>query len=138
MISLSLDPDIDRNVGRKQMTAFLSQDEGRTWRGGLLLDERDRVAYPDGQQLSDNSVVVVYDRDRLGWKEILFAKFTEADVLAGKDVSGMVSLRNVITSNNMLKGIHLNSGRGFAIRNGPLCAGDDYNLFQLPFAPRAR
>lgn len=103
MISLSLDPDIDRNVGRKQMTAFLSQDEGRTWRGGLLLDERDRVAYPDGQQLSDNSVVVVYDRDRLGWK-----------------------------------GIHLNSGRGFTIRNGPLCAGDDYNLFQLPFAPRAR
>jgi len=95
---------IDRNVGRERMTAFLSQDEGRTWRGGLLLDERNAVAYPDGQQLPDGSIVVIYDHDRLGRKEILFARFTEADVLAGKDVSGKVGLKNVITADNMLKG----------------------------------
>ena len=29
------------------MTAYLSGDDGKTWGGGLLLDERERVTYPD-------------------------------------------------------------------------------------------
>ena len=94
---------VDKDVGRKELTAFLSGDEGRTWRGGLMLDSREAVSYPDGQQQSDGSVVVVYDRDRLGDKEILFAVFAEEDVLAGKDVSGKMRLRNVITSRNVLR-----------------------------------
>jgi len=94
---------VDRDVGRKQLTAFLSKDEGRTWIGGLLLDERESVSYPDGQQLADGSIVVIYDRSRLGDKDILFAVFTEVDVLAGQSVSGKVRLRNVITSGNVLR-----------------------------------
>ena len=94
---------IDKNVGRRELTAYLSGDEGRTWAGGLLLDGRENVSYPDGQQLSDGSIVVVYDRNRLADKEILFAKFTEEDVLAGTDVSGRLSLRNVITAGNVLR-----------------------------------
>ena len=94
---------IDKNVGRKELTAYLSKDEGESWIGGLMLDEREGVSYPDGQQLSDESLVVVYDRNRLDDKEILFAKFTEDDVLAGKGVSGKVSLRNIVTSGNILR-----------------------------------
>lgn len=95
---------VDRNVGRKELMAYLSKDEGRTWVGGLMLDERENVSYPDGQQLPDGSIVVVYDRNRLEDKEILFARFTEEDVLAGKDVSGNFRLRGIITRKNQLAG----------------------------------
>ena len=40
---------------------------------------------------------VVYDFDRTGTKGICFAEFTEADVLAGRDVSGKVRLRRRIS-----------------------------------------
>ena len=83
--------------GRKKLTAFISKDEGKTWEGGLLLDERDNVSYPDGQELADGRIIVIYDCNRLSDKEILFAEFTEADALAGKDVSGKVKLGNIIS-----------------------------------------
>jgi len=94
---------VDKDVGRKKLMAFVSKDEGRTWLGGLVLDERSGVSYPDGQQLPDGSVVVAYDRNRKTDREILFAKFTEDDVLAGKDVSGKVRLKNVISSKDVLR-----------------------------------
>ena len=94
---------IDQNVDRKELTAYLSRDEGRTWIGGLMLDEREGVSYPDGQQLPDGTIVVIYDYNRLKDKAIHYAKFTESDVVAGKDVSGGVCLRNVITADNVLR-----------------------------------
>ena len=82
--------------GRSHLTARLSTDDGRTWNEGLLLDERNGAAYPDGVQDRDGLIWITYDRDRLGGGEILLAKFREEDVAAGKDVSGAVSLRQVI------------------------------------------
>jgi hypothetical protein len=82
--------------GRSHLTARLSTDDGRTWNEGLLLDERNGAAYPDGVQDRDGLIWITYDRDRLGAGEILLAKFREEDVAAGKDVSGAVSLRQVI------------------------------------------
>lgn len=79
-------PMEDREV-RSHLTASLSSDEGKTWLGELVLDERDKVSYPDGVQAPDGSIYVLYDRDRRKECEILFAKFTEADVLAGEFVS---------------------------------------------------
>ena len=38
---------------RRHLTAFISTDDGRTWGGGLMLDERRGVSYPDGQQTAD-------------------------------------------------------------------------------------
>lgn len=32
---------------RQELTAFLTIDEGKTWSGKLLLDERNNVSYPD-------------------------------------------------------------------------------------------
>jgi sialidase-1 len=77
---------------RSHMTAFLSRDDGATWEGGLLLDERTGVSYPDGIELADGRILVQYDRNRISG-EILMATFTEDDVLAGEDVSGRVVLR---------------------------------------------
>lgn len=82
---------------RDQLMAFLSEDDGKTWKGGLLLDERAGVSYPDGQQAADGTLFIVYDFDRFEARQILFASFTEEDVAAGNDVSGRVRLRNVIS-----------------------------------------
>lgn len=67
---------------RTKLTAFLSDDEGKSWKWKLLLDERSGVSYPDAQEYG-GYIYVVYDRDRRGDGEILFAKFTEQDVVDG-------------------------------------------------------
>ncbi|WP_269522716.1 sialidase family protein [Coraliomargarita parva] len=81
---------------RSHLTAYLSDDDGYTWKGGLLLDERSRVSYPDGTQAEDGSIYVTYDYNRTKEREILMAKFTEADVLAGKIVSNQARLKVLI------------------------------------------
>lgn len=87
----------DQNVGRKQLTAFVSRDDGATWEGGLLLEKRGGATYPDGQQRADGLIYVTYDFDRSNARTIYFCTFTEEDVLAGKPVSGKVRLREVIS-----------------------------------------
>ena len=72
---------------RNNLTAMLSDDEGRGWKGGLVLDDRFQTTYPDGCQADDGRVYIVYDRGRGTHKEILMCVFREEDVLAGKPVS---------------------------------------------------
>ena len=90
---------------RVHMTAVLSEDDGVTWKGGLRLDDRDSpsyspdesphrrieklTTYPDGAQTGDGRIWVSYDLSRYGadGREIVLARFREADVLAGKLVS---------------------------------------------------
>lgn len=71
---------------RAMMTAYLSDDDGKTWRGGLVIDERNGVSYPDGFQDPDGTIHIIHDRERAKEREILMARFTEADVLAGRFV----------------------------------------------------
>lgn len=78
---------------RSHLTAYLSDDDGRTWKGGLLLDDRRNVSYPDGVQTADGLICVIYDFERIRDKEILMATFAEDDVLAGKTVSAKSRLR---------------------------------------------
>lgn len=80
---------------RTHLTAFLSDDDGQTWSGGLVLDERE-CSYPDGVQAPDGTIYIVYDHERKGAKQILMATFTEADVLAGKAVSDKARFRIVV------------------------------------------
>jgi len=82
--------------GRYGLTAFVSEDDGRTWRGGLLLDERFSAAYPDGVQAEDGAIYVIYDFDRKGEMKIYMAVFTEEDVAAGRIVSDRGRLRVVV------------------------------------------
>ncbi|MFV1964990.1 MAG: sialidase family protein [Pirellulaceae bacterium] len=87
---------LTERTGRSHLTAYLSKDDGRSWQGGLVLDERSGVSYPDGFQKEDGRIYVIRDYDRTGDKEILMSVFTEEDVLAGKDVSGNMRLRVLI------------------------------------------
>ena len=81
---------------RSELAAFLSTDEGETWTGGLMLDEREGVSYPDIAQSSAGDIYVYYDRNRNTDAEILFARIREEDVLAGALANARASLRNVI------------------------------------------
>jgi hypothetical protein len=72
------------NSGRTKLSAWLSEDEGKTWKGGLMLDGRTALTYPDGFQSPDGTIYISYDRNRAGDGEILMARITEVDILAGK------------------------------------------------------
>ena len=89
---------LKENAGRSKLTAVLSEDDGKTWIGGLTLDERVNVTYPDGAQAADGTIYVAYDYNRTPDGAVLLAAFTEADVRAGHDVSGKVRLRMEISS----------------------------------------
>jgi len=67
---------------RSHLTAWLSEDEGKTWRGGLMLDERATISYPDGFQAPDGMIHISWDRNRSTDGEILMARFTEEDIIA--------------------------------------------------------
>ena len=83
---------LNRRTKRSHLTAYVSKDDGRTWLGGLLLDERDGISYPDGQQRSDGSISIIYDPSRTIDREILMARFQEEDVVAANPESASVSL----------------------------------------------
>ncbi len=88
---------MDTKTGRSHLTAFISNDDGRTWNGGLMLDERRGVSYPDGQQTPDGLIRIIYDYSRTGDRNILMATFRGEDVAAGKDVSGALRLRQLVS-----------------------------------------
>jgi hypothetical protein len=89
--------DMEHSAGRSHLTAFVSKDDGATWEGGLLLDERGGLSYPDGQQVADGTIYITYDYMRRRERAILMAAFTEEDVLAGKSVSDAVRLRVAVS-----------------------------------------
>jgi sialidase-1 len=88
---------VDAHEGRVQLSAWLSDDDGKTWRGGLVLDERKGISYPDGFQAPDGTIYISYDRNRATDGEILLARFTEADVLA-KQLTGPKSKLKLLIS----------------------------------------
>ena len=95
-------------VGRSHLTALLSEDDGITWPYTLLLDERSNVSYPDATENADGYIYVTYDRERGAFldslekayasaREILTARFTEEDIIAGKIISDKGYLKKVAT-----------------------------------------
>ena len=84
--------------GRSNLTAMLSEDECKSWKYHLLLDERCDISYPDAAEGEDGYIYITYDRERGAAKhsleevyssarEILIAKITEEDIISGNPVS---------------------------------------------------
>ena len=88
---------IDQHKGRFQLSAWLSADEGQSWQGGLVLEDRRGVSYPDGFQSADGTIYISYDRNRSTDGEILLARFTEDDILARKLVHSNSKLKMLIS-----------------------------------------
>jgi hypothetical protein len=70
---------------RRELTAFLSPDDGRSWSPGLVIDERVGCSYPDAKQTADGMIYVTWDFNRSKDQEILMVTFREADVLAASE-----------------------------------------------------
>ncbi|MEY4686478.1 MAG: hypothetical protein RIR76_501 [Verrucomicrobiota bacterium] len=88
---------MEQKTARSHLMAFVSKDDGRTWGGGLLLDERTGVSYPDGQQTDDGTIRIIYDFSRTDERNILVASFREEDAAGARDVSGAVRLRQLVS-----------------------------------------
>ncbi len=82
---------------RNNLTAYLSDDDGKTWPHQLLIDARENVSYPEAVQESDGRIRVIYDRSRGGAKEILMATFLEADIIAGEFKSELSKAKQIIS-----------------------------------------
>jgi len=84
---------LDERTRREKLMAFISEDDGHTWEGGLMIDEREKVTYPDGVQAEDGTIYIVYDHNRTPDGTILMAMCTEDDVRAGEPVSDRLRLQ---------------------------------------------
>ncbi len=106
-----------RTKGRTNLMAFLSDDDGKTWKGGLVLDNRGAkeqkgsgVSYPDGTQAPDGRIYTIHDYNRWNEKEITMHVFTEEDVLAGHFQSKKARQKVLV---NKATGINLRHAREF-------------------------
>lgn len=99
--------------GRNNLTALLSEDDGKTYPYSLLLDERSNVSYPDAIECDDGFIYITYDRDRGCFKtslseayecarEILTAKITEEDIIKGTLTNTQSFLKNVVNKLGIL------------------------------------
>lgn len=93
----------ENTLKRSHLAAYLSDDDGRSWKGGLMLDERTGVSYPDGFEAPDHSIYISYDHNRSKDGEILMARFTEQDILAGKIISPKGRLQMIISKPGKIK-----------------------------------
>lgn len=75
---------LDKEVGRRNLMAYVSDDEGETWKGGLKITGDDvDGAYPDGDQGPDGTIYLTWDRHRTNTGDVHFARFREEDVRNG-------------------------------------------------------
>ena len=104
--------------GRNNLTALLSEDDGVTYPYRLLLDGRAAVTYPDVSEDVDGTLYVIYDRQRGAFlksleqvytqaREILVAKITEADIIAGHLTTESSYLARVISKLGAYEGEEL-------------------------------
>lgn len=91
---------------RNNLTAMLSEDDGKTFPYRLMIDERDHISYPDAAVDSEGMINITYDRERgadcsslsqiLGKaREILTARISEEDIINGKIVGEKSFLKRV-------------------------------------------
>lgn len=84
---------------RTRMTAYLSEDDGKTFKQKLLLCDDGQISYPSATLGKDGSIYLVYDQGRgeIGQHTIFLSKITEADIAAGKLVHGESFLNRIVS-----------------------------------------
>lgn len=84
---------------RTRMTAYLSDDDGKTFTHRLLLCDDGQISYPSAALDKDGSIYIVYDQGRgvIGQHTIFLSKISEADILAGKLIGKKSFLNNIVS-----------------------------------------
>lgn len=83
---------------RQELSVFLTTDEGKTWAGTPLLEERLNVSHPDIAQDTNGDIYVDRDRERYDATKILFRCFREQDLKSGTIRTPGSSPRNLVKS----------------------------------------
>ncbi len=89
----------NHKTARTRMTAYLSDDDGKTFTHKMLLCDEGQISYPSATLSKDGSIFIVYDQGRnvIGQHTIFLSKITEEDILAGKLVKGESFLNNIVS-----------------------------------------
>jgi hypothetical protein len=86
-------------TARTRMTAYLSEDDGKTFPHKMLLCDDGQISYPSAAIGKDGAIYIVYDQGRgtIGQHTIFLSKITEEDVLAGKLIQDESFLNNIVS-----------------------------------------
>lgn len=89
----------EHKTARTRMTAYLSDDDGKTFTHRLLLCDDGQISYPSATLGKDGAIYIVYDQGRgvIGQHTIFLSKITEEDILAGELVDGESFLNNIVS-----------------------------------------
>lgn len=98
----------NKSSERTNLTAFLSEDDGKTFPYSLLLDEREFVSYPDATIDKDGFIHIVYDRERGCFKnsvseayscarEIIISEICEEDIINGTIINKQSYLKRIVS-----------------------------------------
>ena len=90
---------VKNKTSRTRMTAYLSDDDGKTFTHKMLLCDDGQISYPSATLSQDGAIYIVYDQGRgvIGQHTIFLSKITEADILAGKIVNDESFLNNIVS-----------------------------------------
>lgn len=69
---------------RRNLTAWLSEDDGATWPWALCLDPREGTSYPDADEDAEGRIWLTWDYERYRCGDILLGCVREAEILAGR------------------------------------------------------
>jgi len=83
---------------RHRLMAKLSDDDGIRWMGGVMIDIREEVSYPDGSQDEEGNIWIIHDYNRYDQGDLLLSRFREEDILAGELVSPQAEMRKTVAS----------------------------------------
>lgn len=86
-------------TSRTRMSAYLSDDDGKTFTHKLLLCDDGQISYPSMTLGKDGAIYIVYDQGRgvIGQHTIFMSKITEEDILAGKLIKSESFLNNIVS-----------------------------------------
>lgn len=79
----------DHSSQREVMTAYLSEDDGFTWKYKNCINFSDHTTYPDAQ-VYNGTIYLIYDHERTGAKEIILCKFTEEDIINNNPIKEQI------------------------------------------------
>lgn len=90
---------VGHKTARTRMTAYLSDDDGKTFTHRMLLCDDGEISYPSATISEDGFIYIAYDQGRgvIGQHTIFLSKITEADILAGKLINGESFLNRVVS-----------------------------------------
>lgn len=75
----------DNSKSRCNMTVQLSEDDGKTWKYKKCIDDRCETSYPDAD-FYEGKIYLTYDYGRITEREILFASFSEQDIIDNNEI----------------------------------------------------